>query len=190
MTKKERFLKIVKTTIQRPGIDSLMEWLDSTDFYVAPASTKYHLCCQGGLLTHSLNVYDSITKLNDAINLNFSPETLAIVALFHDLCKVNFYKPELKSVKVGSSWVQKEGYSIEDQLPLGHGEKSCICLLKHMRLTNEELLAIRWHMGGFDTAVKGGDYALSTAQSSSKLVSLLQIADQIATYYLDEEESK
>ena len=113
----------------------------------------------------------------------FTEETIAIVCLMHDICKVNFYAKGFRNVKDQDTgkWFQKEVYEVNEKVPLGHGEKSCIILQQFMRLNIEELLAIRWHMGGFDTATKGGDFGMSGAQDYTPLVTLLQVADMLAT---------
>lgn len=208
---KQAFISIVRENISRPGIDKLLAYLDFTDFFIAPCSTKFHLNVKGGLCEHSLNVYKALLDLYSAylIKDNALPdsafvlaydevlpktnnvddhsiiETLTIISLFHDLCKANYYKQEMKSVKVGNSWTQQPAYVTDDQLPLGHGEKSVILLEKFIDLSAEEMLAIRWHMAGFDNAVKGGEWSLSTAMQKTKLVAALQLADQIATYFME-----
>lgn len=186
MTNKERFLEICKTKITRQGIDALLSWLEKSDFFTAPASTKFHGNYEGGLLEHSLNVYDALNTICSVYKQNIPEETIAIVSLFHDLCKTYFYKKELKAQKVDGKWIEKEIYVIDDQIPLGHGEKSVILIQKHMELSLDEALAIRWHMNGYDTAVKGGDRCINEANEISKLVSLLQIADSIASGLLEE----
>lgn len=183
---KERFLNICKE-IKRDGIDKLLVWLESSDFYQAPASTKYHGNYAGGLLEHSINVYNNLVKLtNIYFPSTFSNETLAIISLFHDLCKVNFYKPSTRNVKgEDGKWFAKPTFEIDEKVPLGHGEKSCILLQSFMPLTIDELLAIRWHMGGFDSATKGGEYGSSKASEITPLVTLLQMADMISTLFED-----
>lgn len=183
--KKQRFITICKEKIKRAGIDDLLQWLEKSDFYYAPASTKFHGNYEGGLLDHSLNVYDNLVKLIQAFplpNETFDEESIAIVALFHDICKVSFYKKGSRNVKgEDGKWFAKEIYEINEKIPLGHGEKSCILLQQFMKLSIRELLSIRWHMGGFDSATKGGDYGMSGAQDYTHLVTLLQAADMLAT---------
>lgn len=185
MDKKQRFIDICKLNIKRDGLDELLTWLEKSDFYYAPASTKYHGNYEGGLLEHSLNVYDNLIKLVSAFpihNKTFNNETLTIVSLFHDLCKVNFYKKGSRNIKgEDGKWFAKEVYEISEKVPLGHGEKSCIIIQQFMKLSVEELLSIRWHMGGFDLASRGGDYSMSGAQDYTQLVTLLQVADMLAT---------
>lgn len=167
---RNQFKKIVSDTIHREGIEELMSYLDYTDFYYAPCSTKFHLCRPGGLLEHSLNVYHNLKMLNDLYEMNYPDETIAIVSLFHDLCKINYYK------SVNGKW------SVDDQLPLPHGEKSCMILLRYLNLSDEELCAISYHMGGWSNAAKAGDYSYATAQGRYRLVTLLQMADLASTF--------
>lgn len=142
----------------RPGMDHLMEWIEQkTDFYTAPASTKYHLACEGGLASHSLNVYRLLKGKVESGLLELRADTLIITSLLHDLCKVNFYVKETKNVKDGmkigpygkevANWIEKEVWSVRDAFPVGHGEKSCYYIQSHIRLTDEEYAMIRLHMG-------------------------------------------
>ena len=186
----EEFIKICRDNIKREGIDELLEWLEKSDFFSAPASTKFHGNYQGGLVEHSLNVYKCLKMLIEVNKIeDISEETVAIVSLFHDICKANFYKVGTRNVKDENTgqWYKKEVYEIDDTVfPIGHGEKSCIILQWFLKkLTIDELLAIRHHMGGFDSAVKGGDYSLSRAYDKSKLAVLLHLADMNATYLLE-----
>ena len=187
MTNKERFIDILKTQANDRNINSLISYLENqTDFFDAPASTKFHLSERGGLLQHSLNVYDALSALCAIFDESISQSSIAITALLHDLCKANFYKQEMKNVKTSLGWTTQPVYVVNDELPLGHGEKSVIMILNAgIKLTDEEMLAIRWHMSGFDNAVKGGEYALSNAYSHSKLVALLQAADIICANALE-----
>lgn len=185
---KERFLKIYCEAITRRGADELLEWLEQSDFFTAPASTKYHGSYEGGLLEHSLNVYDRLSNRAEAQEL-YPDETIAIVALLHDICKVNFYKKGTRNVKENGQWVTKEIFEIDEKFPCGHGEKSVIILQNFIKLDPEEILAIRAHMGGFDTSVKGGDYFIGKIFERSKLAVLLHIADMEATYLIESEHS-
>lgn len=186
------FMNIFQNNIRREGADKLLAWLQTTDFFVAPASTRFHLAEEGGLLTHSLHVYDRFQELcyveagkGDGFEMP-SEETIAICALLHDLCKVDFYTVDTRNVKnEQGEWIKVPFYKVEDQLPYGHGEKSVYIISGFMRLSREEAFAIRWHMGGFDDSVKGGSYALSGAFEKYPLAVLLHIADLQATY-LDE----
>lgn len=153
---KERFIQIYKDNITRPGADKLLEYLlsPSCDFFTAPASTRFHGSYEGGLLEHSLNVYDCLSdylsreKVRSEFNLEYSDETIAIVSLLHDLCKVNVYKSGFRNVKGEDGiWRQVPNYTFEDLLPYGHGEKSVYIISGFMRLSREEAFAIRYHMG-------------------------------------------
>lgn len=184
MKNKERFLEICKTKIHREGLDSLLDWLEKSDFYEAPASTKYHGNFSGGLLMHSLNVYDCLTRIVKNYEYPISEESIAICALFHDVCKVNFYQKGFRNVKdENGKWVQKEIWEINEKFPIGHGEKSCIILQWFFgKLEVPELLAIRYHMGSFDAAVKGGDFGISKAYEMAPVAVMLHMADLEATY--------
>lgn len=191
---KAEFLDICKTTIHRDGIDDLLEWIKASDFFIAPASSKYHGSYAGGLVEHSLNVYKCLKQVVEKYpELNISDETVAIVALFHDLCKANFYKVGTRNVKDEESgqWYKKEVYEIDEKFPMGHGEKSCIIIQWFLkRITTDELLAIRYHMGGFDAIVKGGDFGMSKAYEMCPLAPMLHLADMEATYLLEVRESE
>ena len=191
MTDKERFIELYKTNIKREGSDKLLEYLLSpaSDFFTAPASARFHSSFEGGLVSHSLNVYDCLKRIaSHYADKNVSEESIAIAALFHDVCKVNFYQKGYRNVKDESGkWVQKEIYEINEKFPIGHGEKSCIILqwfFKKLEVT--ELLAIRYHMGSFDAAVKGGDFGISKAYEMAPLAAMLHMADLEATYLLEQ----
>ena len=187
---KEEFIKIYTENIKREGADKLLEWLIKSDFFTAPASTKFHSAIEGGLCFHSLNAYHRFLKIvQTEYGSNWqdkiSPESVAIIGLLHDICKVNSYKTELRNVKVNGSWVQVPYFVNDDHLPYGHGEKSVYIISGYMRLTRDEAMAINWHMGGFDARVRGGSYALSDAFYLHPNCLLFHIADMEATY-LDE----
>ncbi|MBR5044314.1 MAG: HD domain-containing protein [Clostridia bacterium] len=192
MTDRERFIDLYKTHIHREGADKLLEYLDSpaSDFFTAPASTKFHNNVKGGLLQHSLNVYDCLvsyfaserrTKLLGLEDV--SDETLAVVALLHDLCKVNVYKESTRNQKDASGvWRQVPYYEFKDELPYGHGEKSVYIISGFMRLSREEAFAIRYHMG-FSTEDDARN--VGAAFEMFPLALALSIADTEATYYLE-----
>lgn len=184
MTNKEEFLELCKCNISRDGIKDLLAWLEKSDFYSAPASTKYHGCNEGGLLEHSLNVYRALWDLVALYKLDVDVETLTIVSLFHDLCKVNFYKKATRNVKdEHGKWIEKTVYEIDEKFPCGeHADKSIILIQQYMKLTPNEILAIRTHMGGFDTSVKGGSFMVGKIFEKSPLALCLHLADMIATY--------
>ena len=184
---KQEFLKIARENIKRQGIEDFLNWLETTDFSEAPASSRFHSAEAGGLCFHSLNVFRRLLKLStaefgeDKINL----ESITIISLFHDICKCCYYKVEMRNVKEDGAWVQKPFYAVDDQLPYGHGEKSVYIINGYMRLTREEALAINWHMGGFDKRVQGGDQQFSSAYYKYPICTLTHIADVMSTY-LDE----
>lgn len=187
---KADFLTIYKD-IRRPGADKLLAWLKSTDFFTAPAGAKHHGAHAGGLAVHSLNVWNRLREitLRDTIDgkaiLDLAPETnetVAILALLHDVCKVGVYHTETKRRRNPDTgtWEDYQAYTFRDPFPLGHGEKSLYLITKYMALTEEEALAIRWHMGAFDDAVKGGSRALDAAMDVSPRVWRLHEADMCA----------
>lgn len=191
---KEQFLEIYNQYIKREGADKLLAWLEKTDFFTAPASTKFHSNYQGGLCEHTVKVYNRYKKLlqqeyGENLNNIISEESIAIIALLHDLCKVDTYKVDYRNVKVDGVWTQQPYYSVNDELPYGHGEKSVYMISGFMRLTREEAMAINWHMGGFDLRVKGGSYNLSDAYYKYPIAMLFNIADMMTTY-LDESVKK
>lgn len=187
---KAKFITICREKINRDGLDSLLDWLENeSDFFVAPASTRFHGNHKYGLLEHSLNVYNALNELVKQFpHLNISEETIAIAALFHDLRKANYYVVSTKNVKDEATgvWRKEPFYKADDQYPVGHVEKSVIILMKHMQLTDNEIYAIRWHMGGFDSAVKGGDFGSSKAYEICPFAVLLHLADMIASYLMEE----
>lgn len=183
--------------ITRKGADKLLEWLEEKGFFTAPASTKYHGNYAGGLVEHSNNVFTRLLSLaqSETVRLGlknpeYELETIAIAALLHDVCKVDAYKIETKNQKQkDGSWKQIESYTYTNAFPVGHGEKSVFQIMRFMELTDEELMAIRWHMGPFDSAAKGGSYDMNNAFAESKLAAMLHLADMMATH-LDEREEK
>lgn len=177
MDNKDLFIDLLKST-RRKGINNLIEYLENNDFFYAPASTKYHLACEGGLLKHSLNVYFNLLKFCEN---EYQKETLIIVALLHDVCKANYYKKSFKNIKnEAGKWVSTQTYVTDDILPLGHGEKSVIIIQKYIDLSVEEILAIRWHMGLSES--KDNYRYLSTAFSNCALAVWLHMSDLKATY--------
>ena len=187
---KERFLAVYKETVTREGSDSLLDWLEHSDFFVAPASTRYHGCYEGGLLQHSLNVYDCLKIGIEAAGLQgtYSEETIAIVSLMHDLCKVNYYKKGFRNVKDEETgqWYKKEVYEVDEKFPV---ENTQISLLSSFRISFALSQKKSWqfiaHMGGWDTAVKGGNAFIGKIFERSKLALLLHLADMGATYLME-----
>ena len=155
MTAKERFIEIYNQNITREGADKLLDFLlNGSDFFTAPASTRYHGAHEGGLVEHSLNVYDCLKdmmerpRMKEVYGIEYPEESIAIAALLHDICKVNFYKTSYRNVKDETGrWQSVPYYTIEDTLPYGHGEKSAYIVSAYMRLTRDEAFAIRYHMG-------------------------------------------
>ena len=187
---KEDFIKIYNSTIKREGADKLLAFLENSDFFEAPASTRYHSAFEGGLCSHSINVYKRLlfnvqSEFGDEWENYYSHESIAICSLLHDLCKVDYYKKDFRNVKENDKWVKKEVYVKEEVLPYGHGEKSVYIIHSFMKLTREEAMAINWHMGGFDSRVKGGDGSISEAYDKFPLAIMLHVSDIEATY-LDE----
>lgn len=183
---KERFLSIVRDKIKREGIDDLVNYLTKSDFFIAPASSKFHCAHEGGLCEHSINVYERLRQniLNEYGNFDtISEESIAICGLLHDLCKIEFYKIEMRNVKENGQWVQKPHYAVEEKLPYGHGEKSVYIINGFIRLTREEALAINWHMGGFDArATNGNGFSISESYRKYPLALWLHVSDIVATY--------
>lgn len=177
------FVEVLRTT-NRDGIEELIRYLqEETDFFTAPASTKYHGAFESGLLMHSINVCAELRL--DPNSKVYPTETLIIVALLHDICKANCYRTEKRNVKENGGWVEKQIYVFEDELPLGHGEKSLYLASKFIKLSDEEAAAIRWHMGAFDCAFRGGDRGLNAAYEKYPLAVLLHMADMRATYLVE-----
>lgn len=190
---KTEFIKLYKDNISREGSDKLLKWLENSDFFTAPASSKFHNAVMGGLCDHSLNVYRRAIELyqlekqkKSGLFDGITQENVAVAALLHDICKVNFYKTSFRNVKIDGAWEQVPYYTVEDSLPYGHGEKSVYIISGFMRLSREEAMAINWHMGGFDKRVVGGDFSISQAFEQYPFATLIHIADIMATYF-DEE---
>ena len=184
MTENEkRFLEICKD-IKRPGIKELLEWLESSDFYTAPASSNYHGSYAGGLLEHSLNVFDEFWKLMNVYKLPCTYETGAIITLFHDLCKVNLYTTEKRNRKNDAGqWETYDAYTFNEKFCYGgHGSKSVFILQNYMKLTAEEAVAINCHMSCWD-----GNKDVGKAYEQFPLAWLLHVADEAATYIVEGE---
>lgn len=179
---KEEFMSVFREQIHRQGSEELLEWLEQKDFFTAPASTKYHCACEGGLAMHSLNVYRVLRERY--FEEGDSEESFAICGLLHDVCKSQFYKVSTRNVKNEETgqWEKKPFYMIEDAFPYGHGEKSVYLIERFLRLKPAEAVAIRWHMGGFDEAARGGSFAISHAYEKYPLAVKLHLADLEATY--------
>ncbi len=184
---RERFVGLFQKHITREGSIKLLDWLEKTDFFVAPASTKFHSACKYGLVSHSLNVFDVMMKNEELSENKDKAESIAICSLLHDLCKVEFYKESTRNVKneQTGAWEKVPFYTIDDKFPFGHGEKSVYLIERFFKLKNEEAIAIRWHMGGFDSDAKVGGYSVSNAFAKYPLAVKLHVADLQATYLLE-----
>ena len=192
MTNKERFIEIYKEKIKRDGADKLLDFLlsSSSDFFTAPASTRFHGNYEGGLLEHSLNVYDCLCdimkrpRIKEVYGIEYSEESIAIAALLHDLCKINFYNVAFRNVKNDmGKWESVPYYTIDDSLPYGHGEKSVYIISGYMRLTRDEAFAIRYHMGF--SADKDNQGNVGKAMEMFPLAFFLNCADSEAAYYIE-----
>ena len=181
MTLKEEFTKIYTENIKRDGAKELLEYL--TD------KKKCDGAYEGGLAEHSINVYKCLKdylsreKIKDEFGLSFSDETIAIVALLHDMCKINVYKTSMRNVKDESGqWTKVPYYQFEDNLPYGHGEKSVYMISGYMRLSRDEAFAIRYHMGFSGEENKN---TVGNALDKFPLALVLNIADMEATFLVE-----
>ena len=183
MDYKERFLEIFRREVTREGSDKLLDWLEGTDFFTAPASTRYHCACASGLVMHSLSVYNVMMEKHFTEGED-SRESFALCALLHDLCKAQYYKVSTRNVKneQPGQWEKQPYYMVEDSFPYGHGEKSVFLIERFVRLKPAEATAIRWHMGGFDDSARGGCFAISQAYEKYPLAVKLHLADLESTY--------
>lgn len=190
MNKKEEFIKIYNETIHREGAKEFLEFLCSnkSDFFQAPASTRFHGAYEEGLVEHSLNVYTCLkdylsrNRVQDLYGMQYSEESIAIVSLLHDVCKINVYKKSFRNKKIDGSWHQVPVYEFEDEMPYGHGEKSVYMISPFMKLSREEAFAIRYHMG-----FSNEDPARNVGYTFEHfpLAFALSTADMEATYFLD-----
>ena len=165
--------------IERDGAKELLRWLESTDFFTAPASTKYHECYHGGLAEHSANVFSELVRLLKAYpEIPVTTETVAIISLLHDVCKVGCYKIEYRNRKNEfGQWEKYPVYTFKEDFPYGgHGSKSVYLIQKFMKLTDEEAVAINCHMG-----VENGNWAINDAYRAYPLAFLLHTADMAST---------
>lgn len=185
---KKRALELLRST-GKENMEALIDYLENrTDYFTAPASTQFHGAYHGGLVDHSLAVYDNLVKMVESFQIFAKPESLIIIALLHDICKTNFYKTGYRNRKneTTGQWEKVEIYEIDDKLPLGHSEKSIIMLQQFIKLSKEETLAIRWHMGAFDDSVQGGYggmKALSNAYQMCPLAAAMHMADMATSYF-------
>ena len=191
---KDKFVEIYQQNITRPGSDKLLNYLlsENSDFFVAPASTRYHGAYEGGLCEHSIHVYECLkdylerARVKDEYGLDYPDESIAISSLLHDLCKVNLYRVSYRNKKNDEGvWEKVPFYEFHDTLPYGHGEKSVYIVSSYMRLTREEAMAIRWHMGF------SGEENVNTIGKALEMYPLAlacHIADMESTFYIEGKE--
>ena len=180
---KEEFLELLRK-VNREGINELIEFIQKTDFFKAPASTRFHGDHEGGVVEHSIKVYEILKhKVETNIEpIKVSEESLIIIALLHDLCKANFYKVDYRNAKNALGvWEKVPYYTVDDTIPYGHGEKSVMMITEYMKLTSEEKYCIRWHMGF--TEPKEQYTTLGLAYKKYPLALLTHEADLEATYF-------
>lgn len=192
MSIQDTFIEIYQENIKREGADKFLEYLTgkSSDFFTAPASTRYHGSYAGGLAEHSVNVYRCLKaylereRVQELYGMKYSDETIALVSLLHDVCKIGCYKAGTRNVKDDNGvWQKVPVFNFDDPLPYGHGEKSVYIISGFMRLSREEAFAIRYHMGFSGTEDKG---SIGKAFEMFPLAFALSVADMEATYFLEE----
>lgn len=182
---KEEFIELLRST-KREGMEELINFIEKTDFYTAPASTRFHGDYEGGLLEHSMKVYEILKykAKNNIMNMEFAEDTLIIIGLLHDICKANFYKVDYRNAKnARGEWEKVPYYTIDDTIPYGHGEKSVMMLSEYIKLTPEEKYCIRWHMGFSEP--KESYNTLGAALKRYPLALILNEADLESTYFYD-----
>ena len=180
---KEEFLLLLQS-VQREGMDKLLTYIEKTDFFKAPASTRFHGNYEGGLLEHSMKVYEIFKEKIKASGLSTPEDTVIIVPLLHDICKTNYYKVDYRNAKnARGEWEKVPYYAVEDTIPYGHGEKSVMMITKFIDLTLEEMYCIRWHMGF--TEPKELYNTISTVYERYPLALALHEADLEASYILE-----
>ena len=192
MDSKEVFLQIFRENIHREGSDALLDYLEhKSDFFTAPASARFHGSYPGGLCEHSVNVYRCLEaylereRVRELYGLDYAQETVALVSLLHDVCKIGCYRGGTRNVKgPDGKWQSVPTFFYEDNLPYGHGEKSVYILSGFLRLTREEAMAIRWHMGFSGDEDKR---LVGQALQQYPLAFALSVADMEATYFLEKE---
>ena len=193
---KEEFLNLLRST-EREGVEDLIEALEEMGFFTAPASANHHLNVEGGLLEHSLNtckaalaIYEGLKPLDPSMEKEVRRDSIILSSLLHDVCKSDIYKRSVKKRKnnVGQ-WEDVEGYSVSyKNFPMGHGEKSVIMLLCNgLSLYDDEMLAIRWHMGAWGINMNSFEdqRCYDTSRKLYPLVSIIQAADGLAASILE-----
>jgi len=191
MSAKDEFLEIYTANIHRDGSAELLDYLQNkSDFFTCPASARFHGAYAGGLCEHSVNVYRCLTdylarpRVKEVYKIDYSDESVAVAALLHDLCKIGCYRAGTRNVKNDATgqWEKVNTYYYEDKLPYGHGEKSVYIISGFMRLTRDEAMAIRWHMG-----FSGPEDSRTVGQALQQypLAMALATADMEASYFLE-----
>ena len=187
---REKFMELMRKT-ERAGVEDMLKWLDTTDFYSAPASTRYHGSYPGGLVQHTLNVAYELKQLVDFYDVKIPKDSILICALGHDFCKINTYKETIVNVPPqrtkSGKWEQQQGYKKDEYLKLGHGAKSLSTLQDFITLKDYEKEAIYWHMGAFDLGQYNNINDLSKTFEENPLAFLLHIADMCVTYIIENE---
>lgn len=181
---KEEFLALCREQIHRDGLEDLLTWLQKSDFFKAPASQRFHGAYNGGLCEHSMDVYQMALKAIEGYGLQLDAESVAISTLFHDLCKVNFYKQDKRNQKINGEWVEVPYFTIEEKYPFGgHGSKSVFLVQQFMKLKTDEAAAINCHMG----FAPGGDSVRDAGNAfhAFPLAWITHVADEAATYLLE-----
>ena len=193
---KQKFIQLLRST-NREGIENVINWLEQTDFFTAPASTVFHGNYLGGLLEHSMNVaimahdvHEMLCKHRPELAEQVTRENIIIATLLHDICKANIYKTTTrKRQNASGAWEAYEAYTTDySEFPVGHGEKSVIRLLQlGLQLTEDEILAIRWHMTAWELPFQSAEAKayLNAAKNKCPLLSIIQTADGLASAILE-----
>ena len=196
MTTKEEFIELLRST-HREGVEDLLEGLENMGFFTAPASANHHLNTEGGLIQHSLNtckaalmVWEGMAAIEPGLEKEVERESVIIASLLHDVCKSDIYFRTVKKKKTAiGTWEDNEGYKVSyKNFPMGHGEKSVILLLCNgIALSDDEMLAIRWHMGAWGINMNSYEdqRCFDTSQKLYPLVTIIQVADKLAANIME-----
>ena len=196
MASVKEFIETKLRETRREGIENLIEYLEKSDFFIAPASIKYHGCYEGGLAEHSVNVMDAIVKVDDMLNEKYgvpkeSEDSLILVSLLHDICKVNTYFPKtLWRKNDEGKWESYEGYERNPIFEMGHASKSVFIIQNYIKLTPQEAQAIYWHMGPYDLSDYSNANEMGNAYTKNTLAFKLNMADMMSTYILENDTIK
>jgi len=181
----QEIINLLKST-NREGMDNLISFMQKSDFFKAPASTRFHGCYEGGLAEHSMKVYEILKQKvqTSIVPINIPEDSIIIIAILHDICKANYYKVDYRNAKNSLGvWEKVPYYAVEDTIPYGHGEKSVMMISEYIKLTNEEKYSIRWHMGY--TEPKELYSTIGEAYKKYPLALLTHEADLEATYFFN-----